>query len=98
MFVKIEAGNLHYVENEQKGYEEVIFESGTLVSPLWFVSYMKESADKVKLYENLQHYYLYLSSTDWYYARKAETGEEVPEDIVAKRIEAREFIRANEDA
>ena len=37
----------------------------------------------------------YLNSTDWYYARKAETGEEVPVEIVAKRQEAREFIRNN---
>lgn len=35
----------------------------------------------------------YLSSTDWYYARKAETEEDVPSDVVAKRIEYREFIR-----
>lgn len=35
----------------------------------------------------------YLTSTDWYYARKAETGEDVPADVVAKRIEYREFIR-----
>lgn len=38
----------------------------------------------------------YLISTDWYYVRKAETGEEVPEEVIAKRAEAREFIRANE--
>ena len=37
----------------------------------------------------------YLNSTDWYYARKAETGEEVPVEIVVKRVEAREFIRNN---
>ena len=36
----------------------------------------------------------YLSRTDWYYARKAETGEDVPSDVVAKRIECREFIRS----
>lgn len=37
----------------------------------------------------------YLNSTDWYYARKAETGEDVPVEVVAKRVEAREFIRNN---
>lgn len=36
---------------------------------------------------------VYLNSTDWYYARKAETGEEVPTEVIAKRQEAREFIR-----
>lgn len=37
----------------------------------------------------------YLNSTDWYYARKAETGEEISVEVVAKRVEAREFIRNN---
>ena len=40
----------------------------------------------------------YLSDTDWYYARKMETGEDVPADVVTKRIEAREFLRSQEDA
>ena len=31
----------------------------------------------------------YLNSTDWYFARKAETGQEVPEDVLTKRAEAR---------
>ena len=31
----------------------------------------------------------YLASTDWYFARKAETGEEVPADVLAKRAAAR---------
>lgn len=38
----------------------------------------------------------YLSSTDWYYARKAETGEEVPSEVVTKRQECREFLRTNQ--
>jgi hypothetical protein len=38
----------------------------------------------------------YLSSTDWYYARKMETGQEVPADVVEKRLAARELIRSIE--
>jgi hypothetical protein len=38
----------------------------------------------------------YLSSTDWYYARKMETGEEVPAEVVEKRLAARELIRSIE--
>lgn len=38
----------------------------------------------------------YLKNTDWYYARKMETVEEVPADVVANRIAAREYIRAND--
>lgn len=31
----------------------------------------------------------YLQSTDWYFARLAETGESVPQDVLTKRAEAR---------
>jgi len=34
----------------------------------------------------------YLSSTDWYVTRQAETGKAIPEDILNKRQEAREAI------
>lgn len=37
----------------------------------------------------------FLKDTDWYYSRKNETSELVPDDVVVKRKEAREFIRAN---
>ena len=31
----------------------------------------------------------YLKDTDWYTARKAETGKEIPEDVLALRAQAR---------
>lgn len=34
----------------------------------------------------------YLASTDWYIVRKAETGVEVPQEILDKRQEARRSI------
>lgn len=37
----------------------------------------------------------YLNSTDFYYPRFLETGKSVPEEVVLKRTEAREFIRLN---
>lgn len=37
----------------------------------------------------------YLADTDYYYPRFLETGEPVPEDVVLKRKEARDFLRAN---
>lgn len=40
----------------------------------------------------------YLASTDFYYPRSLETGEPVPEDVVQKRIKARELLRANTDS
>jgi len=50
--------------------------------------------------ENLQELsYLkeYLKSTDFYYVRLAETSEAVPQEVVEKRIQARERIRELED-
>lgn len=40
---------------------------------------------------------VYLCATDWYYARKMETGENPPEAVVLERINAREFIRTHTD-
>ena len=34
----------------------------------------------------------YLSETDWYVTRKAETGKAVPEDVLTKREAARAAI------
>ena len=36
----------------------------------------------------------YLADTDWYYARLAETGEAVPNDVKTKRIACRELLNA----
>lgn len=38
----------------------------------------------------------YLNDTDFYYARKLESGDDVPEDVVTKRVYCREFIRKYE--
>lgn len=53
----------------------------------------KEATDK-----KLAEAQAYLGSTDFYYPRFLETGESVPEDVVLKRTEAREFIRLNKVA
>ena len=57
--------------------------------------FTEEELAQQELQAKLQEAQAYLNSTDWYYARKAETSEEVPTEIVAKRVEAREFIRNN---
>lgn len=40
----------------------------------------------------IAEYKTYLTDTDWYYTRQMETGKEVPDDVVAKRIEYREWL------
>lgn len=34
----------------------------------------------------------YLNATDWYFARLAETGQEVPAEVLTKRAEARALL------
>ena len=34
----------------------------------------------------------YLAKTDWYVSRKAETGKDIPEDVLRKRANARVAI------
>ncbi len=38
----------------------------------------------------------YLSSTDWYTSRLSETGKAIPEDVLALRTKAREFLSDND--
>lgn len=66
-------------------------EEGNIPEP----EFTDEEIAQQELQVKLQEAQAYLNSTDWYYARKAETGEEVPVEVVAKRQEAREFIRNN---
>ena len=40
----------------------------------------------------------YLKDTDWYVARKAETGKDIPQDVLDARAVARDFISANRDS
>lgn len=54
--------------------------------------------DKVQaqlLFQKIEEYKKYLADTDYLYPRFLETGEPVPEDVVLKRKEARDFLRAN---
>ena len=52
---------------------------------------IQSSVTKSKVEASLK----YLVETDWYVSRKAETGVEIPQEILTKRQEAREFISAN---
>lgn len=51
----------------------------------------KAAAEKEKLKKEAL---AYLNSTDWYVARKQETGKEIPQDVLDKRAEARVTLSA----
>ena len=47
--------------------------------------------DVIRMEDNLSNR-AYLTETDWYVSRKAETGKAIPEDVLAKREAARAAI------
>ena len=51
-----------------------------------------EPTESEKLQSEMGELLAYLSSTDWYAIRLADTGEAIPDDIKAKRSEARTRI------
>lgn len=60
--------------------------------------FTEEELAQQELQVKLQTAQAYLNSTDWYYARKAETGEDVPVEVVEKRIVSRQLIRDSKGA
>ena len=54
-----------------------------------------EEVQKAEIEHQIAEAKSYLSQTDWYYARKMETGEDVPLEVVNKRIENRNFLKNN---
>lgn len=66
-------------------------EEGNIPEP----EFTDEEIAQQEIQKQLQEAKAYLASTDFYYARFLETGEVVPEAVVLKRTESREFIRAN---
>ena len=53
---------------------------------------IKPKSPEQLLQEKQQEAKNYLSQTDWYFARKMETGQEVPEEVLSKRQEARDIL------
>jgi len=56
----------------------------------------EEEIAQQELVAKIAEFKAYLQSTDFYYIRRIEIEEDIPTDVVSKRIEAREFIRANQ--
>lgn len=59
----------------------------------WYlVGYVPEKPEEIVRYEKMQEEQKFLDETDWYVARFAETGVEIPDDIKERRAEARKTI------
>jgi len=50
---------------------------------------------QVETEAQIQEALKYLKETDFYYARKLETNEDVPVNVVSERISKRNFLRSN---
>ena len=59
------------------------------------IAQQQAEESKRLLEQQLAEAQAYLNNTDFYYPRFLETGESVPEEVVLKRTEAREFIKLN---
>ena len=55
--------------------------------------HIEEPTEEDILLKKVQEAKSYLSSTDWYCSRLVDEGTEIPEDVKAKRAEARSVIR-----
>ena len=64
-----------------------------LISPIWNETEWNEGATQedldIIIQSNKQSCYIELLETDWYFIRKAETGIEVPIEILQQRAEIR---------
>lgn len=81
------------------GTEYVVFEDNSIVAhDVVSAALVKQAEMFVKEQNDLKvkEAKKYLLDTDFYYARKLESGEEVPSEVVAKRIEMRELVRSFE--
>lgn len=81
------------------GSEYVVFEdNGVVAHDIVNAALVKQEEMFVKEQNDIKvkEAKKYLLDTDFYYARKLENGEEVPSDVVTKRIEMRELVRSFE--
>ena len=93
-FYKIEEGKLQIGSGEivpESFIEYIVGEE-----PQDLLDVLNSEAKEQELHSKIQEAKGYLNSTDWYYARKAETGEDAPVEVVAKRAECRAFLQSNQ--
>lgn len=72
-------------------------ENECILSPKELVDFLELEKVNKDVEKKVEEAKEYLASTDWYCARKVDTGEEIPTEVVSKRAEAREYIREVED-
>ena len=89
---KVEITNSNY-ELQGGWVEYTVGEEPQIVA-----EYLAMQSNRVEKIAEVLKSKAYLADTDWYFIRKLDTGASIPEDVITKRAEAREFIRANENS
>lgn len=59
------------------------------------ISISEEELNSALTKRQIEDHLKFLAETDWYVSRKAETGVDIPEEVLVKRQEARNFISEN---
>ena len=95
-FYKIEEGKLQIGSGELLPESFIEYEVGK--EPQELLDTLERESKEQELQGKLDEAQAYLNNTDWYYARKAETGEDVPVEVVEKRLASRKFIQDNKEA
>ena len=93
VFEKLQGGTLINVQIEEVVTEDEVIKYN--YKQLFTTETDIGILENIKLSILIKIYTEYLNNTDFYYPRFLETGESVPEEVVLKRTEAREYIRAN---
>ena len=87
-------GTVTYVSEE---FLDSVVESGDTVKDMPVLKRQEPTAEEIANNLVASENYLarkYLAETDWYVTRKAETGKDIPDDIVTKRQEARAKVKS----
>ena len=84
------------VKVTNKKYTEIreAMENGHLVvmqdgQPTTVAQFTQEQLDQIEINNTARNY---LSATDWYVTRSQETGDAIPDDVVAARAKARSSV------
>ena len=85
-----ESGITHYVNPQFEGIFDgtEVREEVYTINPL-FTPPTTEELEQYEVFSRIANAKKYLSETDWYITRQAETGTPVPEEVLTKRAQAR---------
>ena len=86
MIIKEVNGIIHYINPK---FEKIFDGEEVRESMAPIITPTEEEIQQYESYQKIQTAKKYLSETDWYVTRQAETGTPIPEEVLTKRAQAR---------